>query len=178
MLVVALVAFAAPIWYWASTTENDAYLAFLILVLPSVLVAVGATNLLLVDQKPPLLTICLLCFEAAKSLLLVFYIVFTTKQNLNSETKLTILSVIALGVGWILVFLVFRLTAWIMRHTVEGDDATIALPTSLPKEGTQAQSNREGVIQQLLKHRFLSICGLLLAFLYLTIFLAFSIAFH
>lgn len=75
MLLVALVTVAGPIWYLASTHEDSASLAFLLLVLPSVLIAAGAMSLLLVEQRPPLLTIGIVLSEATKNLFVVIYIV-------------------------------------------------------------------------------------------------------
>ncbi|HEV7768095.1 MAG TPA: hypothetical protein VGQ76_24040 [Thermoanaerobaculia bacterium] len=169
MLVVTLLTAFIPMWYGASTPETSGPLVTVLLLLPSVLIAFGANSLLPIPQKPVILTLCITGFDVLKNLLVWGY-VLALKGGMNSAT-VKLLSNVSLLIGALLAFAVYKLTSWMMNHE-SGQEA---------KED-QGQSKEkpwlEGLIQQLRRHRFLSICGLLVTYLHLLLFLSMSIAFH
>lgn len=164
MLLTAFLTAAGPFWYLTRTPRLDGILATGLLILPSVLIVFGAVRLLTIRQQPELLTLGTAAFDVAKNLFVAAYVQLATNAR---PSVLYLLAAISLVTAFVLVGLVYRLTSWIMlAHTDDGERAVKLTPW------------REGVIGQLRQHRFLSICGLLVADLHLLLFLGLSIAFY
>jgi hypothetical protein len=189
VLIASLLTIAAPLWYLVGTNEPNGPAAFVLLIVSSVLLGCGVISLLQVDQRPPLLTAGIGIFEALKNLLVIVYI-GGIRQVLTSDA-LTAFSYVALGLALALVASIFILTSWIMRHTtdhggyvapISTEASPIVNETARGDDEFKALDNpilrRHGVIQQLLRHRFLAAVGLLVAFLQVIVVLAFSLAFY
>ncbi len=164
MLLTALLTAAGPFWYLTRTPRLDGVLATALLILPSVLIIFGAVRLLTIRQQPELLTLGTAAFDVAKNLFVAAYVHLAATAR---PSAMYLLACMSLLTAFVLVSLVYRLTSWIMlTHTDDGDRTARLTPW------------QEGVISQLRQHRFLSICGLLVADLHLLLFLGLSIAFY
>jgi hypothetical protein len=165
MLVGALVTtMIGPFLYWVRAPRFDTLFAMILLIAPSVLIVFGAVRLLTIRQQPELLTLGTATFDVIKN---VFVTVYMFCGFLRADQR-HFVATMCLLTACVLVGLVYRLTSWIMNAPTEEDGKTAAPLTPW----------RKGVIDQLLQHRFLSICGLLVACLHVTLFLALAIAFH
>lgn len=164
MLVAALVTMIGPILYCARAPRLDTFLAMILLIAPSVLIVFGAIRLLTIRQQPELLTLGTATFDVIKNVLITVYM-FCGSLGADERHFLAVTSFFA---ACVLVGLVYRLTSWIMSAPTEDDG----------KPAVKLTPWRQGVIEQLLQHRFLSICGLLVACLHVMLFLALAVAFH
>ncbi len=153
-----------PFTYCVRNPRFDAVFATILLSAPSILIIFGAIRLLTIRQQPELLTLGTSTFDVIKNILVTVYMF----SGFLRPEKRHILSVASLLAACLLVGLVYRLTSWIMNAPTE-DDGTPTVPLT---------PFRQGVIDQLLQHRFLSICGLLVACLHVMLFLALAVAFH
>src|SRR5205085_321227 len=88
-------------------------------------------------------------------------------KNQWSSARLQIYAYGSVILSLVLVVSIFVVTAWMTRHNTQSNS----------QEGTKWEVLRCEVIKQIQKHRFLSIGGLLVAFLHVTVFLALAIAF-
>ncbi|HEX8253071.1 MAG TPA: hypothetical protein VF846_08000 [Thermoanaerobaculia bacterium] len=162
MLVAALGSIAiGPFWYLTRTSEFHGGLAALLLALPSILIVIGAGRLLRIRQQPETLTRVTALFDVAKNAFVAAYVYFDA-----AGVALRVLSAASLLTGLALLLLVYRLTSWMMDSH---DD---------PEVSPEAATARKGIVGQLQQHRFLGICGLLVAYLNLQILLGLSVAFH
>jgi hypothetical protein len=164
MLIAALVTMIGPILYCARTPRFDTFFATVLLIAPSILIAFGAVRLLTIQQQPELLTLGTASFDTIKNVLAT---VFVYCGALQANTRHT-LAIVSMLTACLLVCLIYRLTSWIMNAPTDENEQPQPPLTEW----------RLGVINQLLQHRFLSICGLLVASLHLTLFLALAVAFH
>jgi hypothetical protein len=165
MLRAASITALGPLWYLAQNTRLDGALAVTLLLLPSILIACGGPRLLTIHHRHPVrLILATTSFDVAKNLLVAAYVGLKASPTTTLPNSLAWLSLIAASV---LIGLVYRLTSWIMNaHADHGQTPAPLNPV------------HEGVIRQLLQHRFLSICGLLVANLNLLLFLGLAVAFH
>jgi hypothetical protein len=150
--------------------ESNRFFSLILLLIPSLLTCAGVVTLLEVRQSSGRLVIGIGIFEVLKNILILLYACAVEKKM--TPLELPALSSTALLAAISLVYLVFRLTAWGMRD-VDANSTSAKADTKTRKE--QA---RDAVVQQLIRHRFLAVGGLLVAFLDLAIFLSLSIAFH
>ena len=155
-----------PFMYWALARHIDTFLAMVLLMAPSVLSMFGARRLLTIQQEPEVLTQRIATFDVVKNLLVTAFLCCEFIPLQISRPLRHTFSYVSLIAACVLVGLIYKLTSWIMNAPTENNGKT-----TLQKE-------QLGVIDQLLQHRFLSICGLLVASLHLTIFLALAVAFH
>lgn len=163
MLVISLISMAiGPFSYFIRTPRLDGFLAGILLVLPSVLIGFGALHLLTIQQKPETLTRMTAGFDAAKNSFVAAYVYLGGFGVIAQH----VLAVVSLLTALALLLFVYRLTSWILNAHDHQE---------LPKEEAEA---RKGVIGQLLQHRFLSICGLLVAYVNLLLLLGMTVAFH
>jgi hypothetical protein len=169
MLVTAfLTMMFGPFLYWALAMRLDTLFAMFLLVAPSVLIVFGAIRLLTIQQKPELLTLGTAAFDVVKNLLVTAYVCCGFLHPTTMRSMRHLLSIVSLITACVLVGLVYRLTSWIMNAPTDQREKPLVPLTKWRKD----------VIDQLLQHRFLSICGLLVACLHVTLFLALSVAFH
>lgn len=168
MLVASLVTtMIGPFLYYVRTLRVDTFLATLLLIVPSALIALGATRLLTVQQDPPLLTLGMSAFDIFKNVLITAYVCCGGLQPGPRRMMWHVLSIFSLVIACVLVGLVFRLTSWLVGiHTEE-----VQPPGPRPDW-------LKGMSRQLMQHHFFSICGILVASLHLMLFLALSVAFH
>jgi hypothetical protein len=164
MLLAALVTMIGPILYYARAPRLDTLFAMVLLIAPSVLIVFGAIRLLTIHQQPALLTLGTATFDVIKN---VFVTMYMFCGFLHADQRHA-LAAACLLTACVLVGLVYRLTSWIMNAPTEEDGKT----------ATPLTAWRQKVIEQLLQHRFLSICGLLVACLHVMLFLALAVAFH
>jgi hypothetical protein len=165
VLLGATVSIVAPVlFYYVKTTEPDRFWALVILAISPALIAAGAYSLIQVEQPPRMLMVVVGASEFAKGLLLFGY----TYELAHERSPLAIiLAGAALCAALILVSTVFWLTTRIMRYTVEVDTFHNDL-----------SAEHHEVVEQILRHRLVSIGAVLVGFLQVAVFLALALAFH
>ncbi|HEX9985007.1 MAG TPA: hypothetical protein VGF69_17225 [Thermoanaerobaculia bacterium] len=148
----------------AQASAGHGWLAAVLLVLPSALICLSAIGLLTIHGQPELLTLGITVSDIVKNLLVGVYVYCSRGV---SAVDLKVFSWLSLSIACALVIGVYGMVSWIMNTQTESPQTLVA-----------RRQWQRGVIDQLLQHRFISICGLLIAYLHLLLFLSLALAFH